>query len=270
MSMRGASADALATLKEELRAALSEGVDGGRVGNDLFAVAGLLRSDPALRRVVTDVSVPAEAKQGLVRELLGGKADDTAVTLVASAVGRRWTASRDLADSLERLSEIAAVRSAGEGQAKRLADELFAVAQLVADNPELRDAFSDPARSVDDKARLVDDVLGDKVLPATSTLVKQALHGSYRTVSVALDEYQKVAAEVHEERVAKVRVARPLSEQDEQRLADALSRQYGRAVHLNVVVEPELVGGMRVEIGDDVIDGSVSARLDDARRRLAG
>ena len=61
-----------------------------------------------------------------------------------------------------------------------------------------------------------------------------------------------------------------LAEHDAQRLQDALARQYSRPVHLNVVVDPDVIGGMRVAIGDDVIDGTVANRLDDARRQLAG
>ena len=53
-------------------------------------------------------------------------------------------------------------------------------------------------------------------------------------------------------------------------MSGVLARQYDRPVHLNVVVDPEVIGGIRVEIGDDVIDGTVSSRLDEARRRLAG
>ena len=87
---------------------------------------------------------------------------------------------------------------------------------------------------------------------------------------MALNEYQKVAASVAGENVATVRVARALSDAERQRLADTLSRQYGRPVHLNTIVDPDVLGGIRVEIGDDVIDGTVSARLDDARRLLAG
>ncbi len=89
-------------------------------------------------------------------------------------------------------------------------------------------------------------------------------------MGVALGEYQKVAASVAGENVATVRVARALSEAEERRLADVLSRQYGRPVHLNTIVDAGVVGGIRVEIGDDVIDGTVSSRLDDARRLLAG
>ena len=54
------------------------------------------------------------------------------------------------------------------------------------------------------------------------------------------------------------------------RLAAALARTYGREVHLNVIVDPDVIGGIRVEIGDDVIDGTVSTRLDEAGRKLAG
>jgi F-type H+-transporting ATPase subunit delta len=85
-----------------------------------------------------------------------------------------------------------------------------------------------------------------------------------------MEEYQKVAAAHRNRLVATVRVARELGEVDQQRLAGVLAGQYGRPVHLNVVVDPEVLGGMRVEIGDDVIDGTVANRLDEARRRLAG
>ena len=117
---------------------------------------------------------------------------------------------------------------------------------------------------------LVRGLLEGKALPATVTLALQALAGTYRTVAVALATYQQVAAQVHGERVATVRVAHPLADTERQRLTDALSRQYDRQIHLNVVVDPDVIGGIRVEIGDDVIDGTVANRLDDARRKLAG
>ncbi|GAB3090211.1 F0F1 ATP synthase subunit delta [Nocardioides zeae] len=264
---RGTSADALAALTVELRAVAES--DLARVGSDLFAVAGILRGEPALRRVVTDVSVPAEAKRGLLRQILGGKASEAAVSLVDAAVGHRWTVSRDLADAIERLGEIAVVRSAGDA-GPRLENELFEFGQVVKGEPSLRDALSDPARSVADKARLVDSLLAGKALPATVALVHQALAGTYRTVAVALATYEHVAADVNGERVATVTVAKPLADGDRARLVDVLSRQYGRPVHLNVVVDRSVVGGVLVEIGDDVIDGTVAGRLDTARRRLAG
>lgn len=263
--MRGASADAYAAAA----GALPGTGDLRQVGQDLFGTADLFRAEPALRRVATDVSVPGEAKAGLVRDVLSGKVSAEALEVVTTAVAQRWTAGRDLGDAIEQLGVVAVVRSSAD-QADRLEDELFAVNQLVQGSPELREALSDPTRSRDDKAGLVSDLLGDKVLPATVSLVQQSLSGSHRTVGVALTEYQKVAAEVREQRVATVRVARPLAETDRERLQAVLSRTYGRTVHLNVVVDPEVIGGIRVDIGDDVIDGTVASRLDDAGRKLAG
>ena len=131
-------------------------------------------------------------------------------------------------------------------------------------------APSDPARSVEDKRALVRGLLDGRYTPAAVRLAEQSVAGSHRTVAVAMEEYQKVAAAHRNRLVATVRVARELTEVDAQRLAGVLAGQYGRPVHLNVVVDPEVMGGMRVEIGDDVIDGTVASRLDEARRRLAG
>jgi F-type H+-transporting ATPase subunit delta len=270
MSLRGASADALAALTNELESVLSgSGSSASKVSDDLFSVAMTLRSEGALRRFATDGSVPAEAKTGLVQQVFGGKVDDGALRVLARAVSSRWTAGRDLADTLEHLSVVAVVRSAGH-DGGRLSDELFAFAQVVKANPELRDALSDPARSIAAKSELLHGLLDDKALPATISLAVQSLSGTHRTVGAALNEYQKIAAEVHGQGVATVRVARELSDAERGRLEQALSTQYGRPVHLNLVVDPSVLGGIRVEIGDDVIDGTVSSRLDDARRRLVG
>ncbi|PUA80490.1 F0F1 ATP synthase subunit delta [Nocardioides currus] len=269
MALRGASADALAELSSELESKLGGGADASRIGDDLFRVSTLLRTEPGLRRVATDVSVDSAAKASLVTEIFGGKVDPVSLEILVSAVGRRWTVSRNLGDVLEHLSEVAIVRSAG-GDSGRLADELHSYAQTVNDNAALRDALSDPARSVDDKAALVRGLLDGKALPATVTLAQQALAGTYRTVAVALATYQQVAAQVHGQGVATVRVAHPLGDAERQRLGDALARQYDRPIHLNVVVDPDVIGGIRVEVGDDVIDGTVATRIDEARRKLAG
>ena len=269
MDLRGASADSLRELAAELDGALRAGSHAETVAGELFTVADLLRSEPTLRRVATDASLPAEAKQGLLAQVLGGKVDDATLGLVRSSTARRWTSSRDLPDALERLGELTVVKSVG-GDADRLADEVFALSRTVTANPELRDALSNPARTTEDKARLLDDLLGGKVLPATLVLAKQALAGTYRTVTAALENYRKVAAEAHGEYVATVRVVSPLSDGDRDRLTKALTQQYGREIHINEIVDPSVLGGIRVEIGDDVIDGTVSSRLDDARRRLVG
>jgi F-type H+-transporting ATPase subunit delta len=273
MDLRGASAEALAALTERLDDATGSQRAAARssaqLGDELFTVSQLVRGEAGLRRFATDAALPADAKQGMVQQVFSGRVGDTTLDLLTDAVGRRWTLSRDLADVLERLSEIAVVRSAG-AKADQLTDELFELSGIIDANPRLRSALSDPARSVEDKSALLDSLLDDKALPATVTLAKQSLAGTYRTITAALATYREVAAQSKGEIVATARVARPMSAADQKRLAELLGGQYDSTVHLNVVVDPDVLGGIRVEIGDEVIDGTIASRLDDARRRLVG
>lgn len=267
VSFRGASADAMAALTDQVGGVAE--ASAATVAGDLFSAAGAFRTEAALRRVVTDQSVPAEARTGLVGDLFTGKVDAATLGLLRDAAGRRWTRTRDLADALEQLGVVATVRSVGL-QGATLVDELFGVRQLITADSDLRNALSDPVRSVADKGGLLETLFGGKVLAATLQLLRQALSGSYRTVVAALEDYERTAAQVQGESVATVHVARALTDADQQRLASALAAQYGRPVHLNIVIDPQVLGGLRVEIGDDVIDGTVVSRLDDARRKIAG
>lgn len=269
--MRGASAGSLEKLTEQLGSAIEGGADAARVAEDLFAVSALLRGEPSLRRVATDLSLQPAAKSDFVRSLLAEQLDATSLDLVGSAVAQRWAATRDLADALEELGVIAVVKGADRaGQADVLENELFGVERLVKENPELRDALSDPARTAADKHALLETLLEGRATAAAIRLAKQAVVSSHRTVTVAVEHYQKVAAKNRNRLVGTVRVAQELGDAELQRLRGVLARQYDKPVHLNVVVDPEVVGGVKVEIGDDVIDGTVASRLDDARRRLAG
>lgn len=269
MDLRGASAEALAALTERLDDAIGTQKAAATLGDELFTVSQLVRGEAGLRRFATDAALPAEAKQGMVQQVFSGRVGDTTLELLTDAVGRRWTLSRDLADVLERLSEIAVVRSAG-AKADQLTDELFELSGIIDANPRFRSALSDPARSVEDKSTLLGSLLDAKALPATVTLAKQSLAGTYHTITAALATYRDVAAKSKDEVVATARVARPMSAADQKRLAELLGSQYDTTVHLNVIVDPDVLGGVRVEIGDEVIDGTIASRLDDARRRLVG
>ena len=269
--MRGASAESLEDLTRALDDTMRGGADGAALGQELFAVAAMLHGEGSLRRVLTDLSRTAESKAELARGLLAGKVGPVTADLVATGASLRWASTRDLPEALEQTGVVAVVKGAeNAGQADQMEDELFSFTRLVAENPSLRDALSDPARSLADKRDLLHGLLADKVTAPTLLLVDQALAGSYRSVQVAVEQYQKIAAAHRDRLVAEVRVAQPLSQGEQERLTAALASQYGRQVKLNMVVDPEVIGGIRVEIGDDVIDGTVANRLDDARRSLAG
>jgi len=121
-----------------------------------------------------------------------------------------------------------------------------------------------------DRQQLIRGLLEGKADVSTVRLAERAVDGRGRSFAASMRSYQVAAAARRNASIATVRVATDLSEAERTRLADALSRQYGRQVQLNVIVDPQVVGGVRVDIGDEVIDGTIAARLDDAQRRIAG
>ncbi|MGH3363053.1 MAG: F0F1 ATP synthase subunit delta [Nocardioides sp.] len=266
--LRGASAEALAGLSDGLGRSGTL-ADAATTGEELFGVARILRSDAALRRVVTDSSVEGDAKAGVATTVFGKAVGEAALKVLTDAVSRRWTMSADLPAAIEQLAVLSTVRSAGKDGA-RVGDELFAVRRLIDTHPELRSALSDQSRSAADRTGLLHGLLDGKTLPATTLLVGEAISGGHGTVDSTLEDYLVLAAAALDEAVATVHAARELTPQEQDRLVAALSKQYGTQVQLHVVVDPDLVGGMRVQIRDDVIDGTVAGRLDDAGRKLAG
>jgi F-type H+-transporting ATPase subunit delta len=94
-------------------------------------------------------------------------------------------------------------------------------------------------------------------------------HPRGRSLTVALDLCAGIAARHRQQLVALVRTAVDLSAGQRRRLAQALTASYGHDVHLDVVVDPSVVGGISVQIGDELIDGTAASRLAAVRRKLA-
>jgi F-type H+-transporting ATPase subunit delta len=241
------------------------------VGNELFGVAGLLDAEPSLRRTVTDPGVAGAARSALIRQVLGDRVSPATSQVVATGAGQRWPSSRDLADSLEYAGAVAHIAQAEEeGRLDDVEDELFRFERIVSADAGLRDMLNDRAAPSAGKQTLIRALLADKTAPSTRRLAIQASAGRHRSMSAALEAFAKVVAQRRERLVATVTVAQPLSEEEQTRLAEVLRRDYGRAVHLNVVVDGSILGGARIEIGDEVVDGTVLSRLENARRRVAG
>lgn len=266
--MRGASAEALGELGAALKGVRTQ-ADAAVVGEQLFGASDVLRREVALRRVLTDSAVEEDAKAALATSVFATSVSEDTMKLLADAVRRRWTSGLDLPEALAQVAVQALVKSEGV-KAERMTDELFAVAQLVESDAGLRSALGDPARAAADRSDLLGGLVDAKVLPATAQLVRHAVGSDAGPVVAVLARYQKLVATAQDEMVAVVHSARELTEGEQTRISAALSKQYATTVHLHLVLDPELVGGLRVKIGDDVIDGSVSSRLDEARRKLAG
>ena len=271
-SSREAHAEARARL-DELAARPEATVDSlARLGEDLFAVVDLLGHEIALRRVLSDASRSAEARSGLVSSLLADRIGADALALTSAAAQARWSTPRDLVDTLEEVAVEAIAASAQQaGRLDDVEDELFRFGRVVAGDPALRAALTDAALPDERKSGLVEALLAGRAAPATVTLVRRAIAVAQGSgFEQALTRFAQIAAQRRARLVAHVRVARPLDPAQRERLRLGLTRTYGREVHLNVEVDPSVLGGVEVRIGDEVIDGSVASRLDQARRRLAG
>jgi F-type H+-transporting ATPase subunit delta len=242
------------------------------VGDELFAVLHLLDSEPGLRRALADPSKPADEKGAIVVALLHGKVTPATEELVAATVRAQWAGPADMTDALEQLAvEAFAIAAEESGQLDDLEDELFRFSRVVASEPELRAALSEPVLPDEGKRGLVNTLLADKVTPVTLRLITEmSLHPRGRPLVVSLDMCTRIAAERRQRLIAVVRTATDLSAEQRRRLADALAGIYGHEVYVNIVIDPEVMGGMTIQVGDELIDASVASRLAAVRRKLAG
>lgn len=269
--MRGVSAKSLEQVLAAVDRQVADGAQPHALGDELFGVVALLDDEVSLRRVLTDPSTETEAQEGLARRILGERVGTATLEVIGAAVRGRWSSTRDLSDALELAGVVAHVAGADKsGSLEDVEDELFRFGRVATGDSELRSVLTDRAVPVDRKAKLVDDLLAGKASAATISLARQATAARSKGFEATLRDFAEVAADRRDRLVATVRVAAPLSQEDKERLAAALGRQYGREVHPNVVVDPSIIGGVSVEIGEDVIDGTVATRLEDARRRIAG
>lgn len=269
--MQGASRTALAAVRASLGTALTGGADAGDTSRELFAVTDVLDGNVSVRRALTDPTHEGAARAGLVDRLFAGKVSDAVLGLLREVAQQRWSTDRDASDAVEHLAVSAAFAAADRrGVIDTVEEQLFRFERTVASDVDLRDAFMDRQRAGSDKASLVGTLLEGKAEAETVFLARRAAeHPRGRRYERVLAEFLAVAASVRQQLTAVVTAAAPLSDEHRERLGRALHDIYGREVMTNVVVDPSVVGGIRVQVGDEVIDGTILSRLEDVRRHLA-
>ncbi|MFD5225133.1 F0F1 ATP synthase subunit delta [Microbacterium sp. NPDC058342] len=261
--MGSATTQALAASTDALAAASGLTLDSAA---ELFAAARSIGESAQLSGALADPSAPAQARSALVSSVFAGSSAPVRALLTAVAA-ERWSSASDLVDGVEEL----AIRAAAIASAKDdVAGELFGFSRIVAANPELELALGSRLGDAPAKAALVEKVLGGSAAPATvliaSSLVRQPRERRVRRMLArAVDIVSAQAGRT----VATVYTAAPIAAAQQSRLRDALARRYGGEIAINQVVDPSVVGGLRVQVADDVIDGSISARLAELRQKLA-
>jgi F-type H+-transporting ATPase subunit delta len=156
-----------------------------------------------------------------------------------------------------------------EGNLERVEAELYQVARAIEGSEPLRSKLTDQALPVELRQGIVEDLLAEKAMPVTKALVSFVVgSGRARDLPAIIDLLVRRSAEDRAEAVADVRSAIPLDDDQQRRLAEALSKRTGQKVSVKVNVDPSVLGGIVATIGDTVIDGSVRRRLDQLKENL--
>jgi len=242
------------------------------LGDELASVTTLLSRERRLRRSLADSTVSPEARRGLVDQLFGAQVGADTLETLRQTVTSRWSRSLDLLNALELFGRFPALTAAERaGNADEIEDELFRFGRILESEPQLERLLGDETEEADQRVRLLHDVVGAKVHTATRTLLEQLVYSPRgRMLHTLVTEVAELAASRRDESVAHVRAVAELTSEQEQRLADVLSSIYGRRISIQVEIDPGVVGGLVVRIGDEVIDGSLASKLTKAREELHG
>lgn len=242
------------------------------LGQELFAVVDILDNSAALRRALTEPNREGEDKARLAADVFGGKVSEETVDLLSGLARSRWSAEGDFADAAEQLGVTAVLISAeAGGELATLENDLFLITQTLGDNRELRLALANKDRSPLDRVGLLSSVFGTHISAEALTLAGRTItSGRAKSVTAGLLEVSELAARRRKMLLAVVTAAVPLTKAQQERLEDMLRRAYGRSVHVNLTVDPAVVGGLRIQVGDEIVDGTMLSRLQEARRRVAG
>jgi len=269
----GSSRQSLVAARAKLDAAVKGATadSAAKLSSELFLAAEVLASNVPLRRAFADMSRDAASKATLVKDLFGKTLGSAALTVLTDVATLRWSAGGDVVYVLEQLAIEAEGTAANiNGELDRVEDELFEISRVIAENFELRKALVGPG-STSAKTTLVSDVLGKKASESTVRLAAAlvtSLRG--RSIEAGFADYLSALANRRNRLIANVRVAVAITDTQKVRLAQAIEKQVGQPIRVNIQVDPTLIGGVSVKFADELVDGSISNRLAGAGRALVG
>lgn len=236
------------------------------VGAELLDASAVIASASPLRAALADNVVDVKIKQKLVAGVFA-KASKPVRAVLEDIAGQRWSAADDVVNAVENLG----IRAEAIAAKSPLDDELLAIAGVIGSDNELEltlgSKLGDPAA----KGELARKVFAGKVSDGAVRIVSHLVANARgRRIGSMLKSAASTVADQNGFELATVTVAHTLSAAQSARLEKSLASSYGRPVKLTTNIDPSVIGGMRIQIGDDVIDGSVSARLTELRLKLAG
>lgn len=272
--LRSASRDAQAALIEKFDS-VSSGLSGdalSTLSDELASVAKLLVTEPILARHLAEASGETEAKKQLLQRLLAGKVGDTTLDVLNTAASVRWSLTSDLVDAVEHVARLSLLtRAEREGQADEVEEQLFRFSRILDAQPQLTTLLGDYSKPAQGRVDLVRTVMS-QTNGANATATALLAQTVYLLRGTRADEavlaLARLAVARRGEIVAQVSAAADLSDAQRTRLNQLLGRIYNHPVSVQLNIDPDVLGGLSVAVGDEVIDGTLSSRLASAVTKL--
>ena len=245
--------------------------DAWRIGNELFSVTNVLDRNIRLERALTDPSRPVEDKVALLNKLVGDQAHEMTMEILTDLVGRRWSRVSDIANAVEDFGVDGMMYYADATDATlQVSIELAELHSALVNLPVIRSGLSSDRAPAEARIKLLYALVGNKDLnKVTMRLAEHAACNPRRrrylsTIHWLINKFSRHMGES----MVTVTTAAPLNPEQVDKLIAVYSKKLGRPVHINSNVDPTVIGGMRIEIGDEVTDNTVVAQLQQLQRRV--
>lgn len=245
--------------------------DAWRIGNELFTITKVLDDSIQLERALTDPSRPVADKVAVLKELLGDNAHPMTMEIMTDLVSRRWSRARDIANAVEDFGVDAMMYYADATEATlQVSIELSELHSALLNLPVVRAKLYDYQATSEARVKLFREVFSGKTLnKVTMRLAEHATCNLRRRRYLEIIQWliNKFSRHMGESMVT-VTTATPLKKEQIKRLVEVYSAKVGRQVHINSVVDPTVLGGMRIQVGDEVTDNTVVAQLQNLHRKV--
>ena len=245
--------------------------DAWRIGNELFTITKVLDDSIQLERALTDPSRPVADKVAVLKELLGDTAHPMTMEIMTDLVSRRWSRARDIANAVEDFGVDAMMYYADATDATlQVSIELSELHSALLNLPVVRAKLYDYQATSEARVKLFREVFSGKTLnKVTMRLAEHATCNLRRrryleTIQWLINKFSRHMGES----MVTVTTATPLKKEQIKRLVEVYSAKVGRQVHINSVVDPTVLGGMRIQVGDEVTDNTVVAQLQNLHRKV--
>lgn len=236
---------------------------------ELFEAATIVKGSAPLLRSITDPARDGEDRADLARAVFGGKAEGEVVDLLAGLARRRWAEGSDFVEAISYMGVQTLLVSAQlDNRLDEVEEDMYRAVRLLSSERRLRIALQDRSASVESRIELAHQVFG-RLEPETRALLDEAIREPGRESIIShLRTWIGYSGQRAEHLVAIVTAAVPMEQDQEERLTSILERMYERPVTIHVGIDPAIIGGLRIRIGDDVIDGTLASRINEVKAAL--